>query len=149
MSGSDFFRYYNLLQTLYSEKLSNKHVDINVLLECIGLRSKIYNFEYCWPESEKIQRFISKYVFPERRSFKVCDMIEDHVPKICIDFKKRHLGYCSFTFLCCIKDLYKDIRKLLYDYVNHANQQFFLERIDELKKFKTRHFFNKEVIFPL
>lgn len=138
MSGLDFFRYYNLLHILYSEKLSNKHVDINVLLECISLRNNIYTNEYCW------QRLVSQYVFPNRCSFKVCNMIEEHVEITCIDFKKRQLDYCSFTFLCCIKDLYKDIRKLLYDYVNNSNQQDLLERIDELKKFKSRHFLIKK-----
>ena len=144
MSGSDFFRYYNLLQKLYAEKLSNKHVEVNVLLECITLHNNLDTVDPCWPESEKIQRLVSQYVFPNRCSFKVCIMIEEHVEMICIDFRKRQLEYRSFIFLCCIKDLYKDLRKMLYDYVNRANQQNLLERIDELKKFKSRHFSRKK-----
>ena len=137
--SESYFRLHDLLSALFFQKLAQEKIDLKTLSEFVALRCELYTFFDDDLGTIKIQKALRGWFLPEISCFKVIDLIEDHVKSKQLELMKARLNRSVFVFLCCVRHVHKDMRRLLFCYAQDANQQFIEERMRDLHQFASRH----------
>lgn len=137
-----FLQLQSLLQHMLDQKFQGfMETEINKVKLFQTLRCKLYNAKIiqciCWPSLFHNHFLIEIDLWPHQ--YEQVSLIEEDVWNYAKLKQKKRFVRQRFTFLCCIRYVIKDVRKLLYEYLKSSHGLLFIERKLQIKKFVKRN----------
>ena len=128
--------YEMIFTELLTLKMKGRNVSIDQMTRFIQLKSLTYNRNYlhCQDWVALFFKIPCYNFFSSDIDYIERQIISNLVSKIEKDMKKSR-----FTFLCCIKGYYKDIRKLLFNYLIKAQDRWNDNNLDKVCKFMRKY----------
>jgi hypothetical protein len=137
-------KYYTMLHDMLFLKLQGqKTFHIKQLQEFKSHRALLYTnrFVHCaiWARWFVVH-FQTLITFENFIHVNFLKVLEKHTRKVVLVKSEESLRKSNFTFLCCINNMvYKDIRRLLFEYVCNVQARHFDCNIKEMDKFIKRN----------
>jgi hypothetical protein len=134
--------YEMVFTELLTLKMKGRNLAIDQMTRFIQLKSLIYNYNYLHCQDWVYLYFkIPCYNF---FYYSEIDYIERQISSKVVSKIEKDMKKSRFTFLCCIRRYYKDIRKLLFNHLIKAQNRWNDNNFDKvckfLKKYDGSHF---------
>jgi len=136
-----FIEYEMIFTELVTLKMKDRNIPIDRMTRFIQLKSLLYKYNYL-----HCHEWVGLYFKIPRYNFCYSDIdyIERQISSNLLSKTKKDMKKSKFTFLCCIRRHYKDIRKLLFNHVIKAQDRWYINNVYKvvkfIKKYEGSHF---------
>lgn len=124
---------------LVTLKMKDRNIPIDRMTRFIQLKSLLYKYNYY--DYLHCHEWVGLYFKIPRYNFYYSDI--DYLEyKISLDLlskTKKDMKKSKFTFLCCIRKYYKDIRKLLFNHLIKAQDRLYDENLHKIRIFMKKY----------